>query len=58
MLHDASPQVDVCAVDERDPIEGGPRGGHGPAVGHRGLRWDEESLHGERKNINSLLTLF
>ena len=50
--------MDLCAVNERDPIKGGPRRGYGPTLGHRGLRRHEESLHGERKTHNSLLTLF
>ena len=40
-------QVDLCAVDECDPVEGGSCGGHGQTVGHRGLRRHEESLHGK-----------
>ena len=39
--------MDLCAVDECYTIEGGSRCGHGPALGNRGLRRDEESLHGE-----------
>ena len=31
---------------ERDAQQGGPGGGHGQALGHRGLRRDEEPEHG------------
>ena len=51
--------MDLCAVDECDPVEGGPRSGYGQTVGHRGLRRHEESLHGKfiYTTIFTLLTL-
>ena len=51
------PKVDVCAVDERDSIKSGPGGRYGSALGNRGLRWHEESLHGECEKYFLVLTL-
>ena len=51
MLQKTFPQVDLCAVDECDPIKGGSCSRHGPTMGHRGLRRHEESLHGELKKL-------
>ena len=54
LLHKTFLQVDLCSVDERDPIEGGSCRRHGPTLGHRGLRRHEESLHGELKRKKHL----
>ena len=51
------PKVDVCAVHERDSVKSGPCGRYGPTLGNRGLRWHEESLHGECEKYFLVLTL-
>ena len=51
------PKVDVCAVHERDSIKSGPGGRYGSTLGNRGLRWHEESLHGECEKCFLVLTL-
>ena len=51
------PKVDVCAVHERDSVKSGPCGRYGSTLGNRGLRWHEESLHGECEKYFLVLTL-